>query len=283
MANRILIFLTLAALVVSACNQGVKTGKEEPVARVYAKYLYKSDIEDITQKGYNEADSITLVKDYIDNWVFKQLMLHRAEEVLSEEDQDVKKQIEDYRTSLLIYKYEQKYIRDNIDTIVSNSEIETYYSEYSSNFILNQAIVKALLVKIPKEAPMTWRVRSWYRSEKSEDLTKLEQYCFENNGEIISFENQWYQFSVIEKLIPGLPYTTENFLKFRNSIELKDENTLYFLKIYDHHLAGETAPIEYVVKDIRSILINKQKLKLINDLESDIYNSALDRGNFNIY
>lgn len=276
-------YLVLIVIAFASCTTSGDENKGEPVARVFGKYLYESDLTDIVENDLSASDSIALVKDFIDNWVFEQLMVHEAEERLSEEQMDVEKQIEDYRTSLLIFKLEQNHVKNSLDTVIARSVIEEYFNTYPSNFILNDAIVKAILIKLPKDAPSMWRVRNWFRSDKSEDLTKLEEYCFENKGSITSYDDFWYSFTDIQKLVPNLPYSTEWFLKNRKTAELSDSDYYYLLKIYNYYLSGSTAPIEYVENDIATIIQNKQKLELINNFEKEIYNNALNKGNFNIY
>ncbi|NJK86143.1 MAG: hypothetical protein HC906_09395 [Bacteroidales bacterium] len=51
----------------------------------------------------------------------------------------------------------------------------------------------------------------------------------------------------------------------------------------DFKLSGEVAPLEYVEQNIRNIILNKRKVQLINTLESNIYNDALNRGYFTIF
>jgi hypothetical protein len=46
---------------------------------------------------------------------------------------------------LLIYKYEEQMLRDRLDTVVSDAEIEQYFNQNASNFVLEENIVKALL------------------------------------------------------------------------------------------------------------------------------------------
>ena len=70
----------------------------------------------------------------------KELALILGEDALAEEDKNVEQQIEDYKTSLLVYKYEENYINQKLDTVISYEEIETYYNSYSINFILNNKI-----------------------------------------------------------------------------------------------------------------------------------------------
>ena len=72
-------------------------------------------------------DSIAIVRDFVEKWVRNQLILSKAELNLTDEEKDVEQQIDNYRTSLLIYAYEQSYLRQNLDTVVTDKEVEKYY------------------------------------------------------------------------------------------------------------------------------------------------------------
>ena len=49
------------------------------------------------------------------------LLLNKAELNLTDEEKNVEQQIENYRSSLLIYAYEQSYIRQHLDTVVTDT------------------------------------------------------------------------------------------------------------------------------------------------------------------
>ncbi|HPF94091.1 MAG TPA: hypothetical protein PLV65_09135, partial [Tenuifilaceae bacterium] len=167
-------FFTIAfILLVTGCIQQNKDNGE-PIARVYDKYLYANEIEDIFPENISQNDSIQLLMAYADRWVRKQLLVNRAEKNLSDAQKNVTKQIEDYRSSLLIFKYEQEFIRQRLDTIVSDEEVELFYSENSSNFILNESIVKALFIKIRMDDPYYEKIKSLYKSNKEEDIKTLD-------------------------------------------------------------------------------------------------------------
>ncbi len=79
--------------------------------------------------GKSPEDSISIVKSYIDNWVREELILAQAEynlpvEVETEIDQDVS----EYRASRVVYAYERELIREKLDTVISDAEIEKYYN-----------------------------------------------------------------------------------------------------------------------------------------------------------
>jgi hypothetical protein len=280
--KKCILVLSLGFLLFS-CNKNPEKKQAIPVARVFDSYLYEDDLNGIIPAGMASSDSLLLVKDFIDKWVRKELLLLKAEENLNASEKNVEKQIDDYRTSLLIFKYEQNFIQQKLDTNISQSEIEEYYNQNSSNFILNQNLVKATFIKVPKTAPDISKIRRWYKSVNESDIKQVEIYCYKYAEKYDYFNEDWVEFRYLLDQMPKIYNSPENILKYQSAIELSDTNSYYFVCIYDYRLEGSVAPIDHVSGDIKSIMLNKRKIQRINELEIEIYNDALNRGNFTIY
>jgi hypothetical protein len=133
----------LSGIILASCNYGNNSPLENPLARVHDVYLYPSDLMEHFQPGLSDEDSVRVLKRMVDDWARNQLLLIQAETYLPEAEKDIKKQVEEYRSSLLIFKYTQYLLFKNIDTIVNENEIIDYYTRNTSNFILNSDVVKA--------------------------------------------------------------------------------------------------------------------------------------------
>ena len=270
-------------LVISGCTLLVKPETEEPVARVFDKYLYPSDFSNMIPQGVSEADSANIVMNYIDTWVRNQLMLYRAEEALTDDQKDVEKKIEEYRTSLLIYTYRQKLLRQKLDTVVSNEEIQAYYDENINNFVLSDIVVKAIFVKIPISAPDIGNVRRWTRSGSIDDLDNLEKYCINYAEKFDMFDNAWVYFSNIMEQVPLTIQQPDRYLRYNKDIETSDAQFHYFIHISEYKKEGDITPLSLIRDDIKSILLNKRKIEFYNNLEKQVYNEGANRNQFEIY
>jgi len=275
-------FLVLFFIILS-CKNEVRLPQEKPVARVLDKTLTTTDIKGIIPEGVSAEDSIQMTKNFIEKWVQKQLLLNKAELNLTEDEKDVKEQIENYRSSLLIYKYEQSLLKQRLDTTIHNEEMESYYNQNASNFLLNKDIVKSIYIKVPRSAPEIYKLRQWYRSDDPESIKSLEAYCFQHAETYDFFNESWVDFSGLLDKIPVQIGNPGNFLRYKQTIEASDSVYLYFVRIYDHALNGEPSPLELVKDDIEKIILNKRKMKLLNELETSIYNDAQNRGQFTLY
>ena len=231
----------------------------------------------------SKDDSIVIVRNYINDWIKKQLLLNKAELNLSEEIKDIEKEIEDYRSSLLIFKYKQELIKQKLDTLVTDEEIEEYYNEYSGNFVLNHNIVKVLFLKISKEAPEIEKVRWWYKSNSAENKSRLEDYCYQYATKFDNFNDEWIPFNNILMEVPIKIDDQERFLRVQRYIETEDDLFHYFVKINEYSLKSTVQPLEYAKLKIKSIILNKRKFTFLEELENTVYNDALNHNEFIIY
>jgi hypothetical protein len=269
--------------VILSCKTDIRLTEEKPVARVLDKTLSAADMKGIFPEGVSAEDSVQIARNFIEKWVRKQLLLNKAELNLTEDEKDVSEQIENYRSSLLIYKYEQSLLKQKLDTTISDKEIEEYYNQNVSNFLLNRDIVKSIYIKVPRSAPEIYKLRQWYRSDDPESVNNLEAYCFQHAETYDFFNESWVDFSGLLDKIPVQIGNPGNFLHYRQTIEASDSVSYYFVRIYNFALSGDPSPLELVKNDIEKIILNKRKIRLLNDLETSIYNDAQNRGQFTLY
>lgn len=277
---RLIVAFTVCLFVVS-CKQEQAT--EQAVAQVFESVLYPSDIADFIPKGASPEDSTVLAQNYIRTWVSQKLLLQKAIENLSGEQKEIQKQVEDYRTSLLIHQYKQKLIAQRLQDEVKDTEVEEYYRENEKNFILSTAIVKAVFFVVPKNAPNMKEVRKWFLSTKEEDRENLEDYCLTNARKYDKFNDSWVEVKYLLNLMPDDAKELERDILGQKHIEKEDESNYYFLNVYDVKREQTLAPLDYVREEIVLILKNKKKLKFENDLERQINEEGVRKNYVKIY
>jgi len=257
--------------------------KPKPIAKVYDKYLYSTDIEKLFLKGVSKEDSVLITKAYVDKWIQTQLLLRMAEQNLSDSQKNVARQLEDYRTSLLIFKYEQEYINQKMDTSVKYDELEQYYTNNKENFVLDETIVKALYIKLRKEAPQIQKIKELYKSSNDEDIKQLDNLAYQSSTKYDYFGDKWISLSFILREIPYPIENVEEVLLKNKSIEMEDGDYLYLVSFRSVLTKGSIAPFEYVAGSIKDIVLNSRKQKLIQGLEQSIYNRAQDNASFQVF
>lgn len=268
------------ALLLASCG-GDDTAKDA-VARVYDKYLYKSEVSRAVPYGLLPKDSAQIAQEYIDQWIRRNLVLKRAENNLTEEQKDVNQQIEDYRASLLIYAYERELVRQKLDTIVSETEIEAYYKSNPANFELKSNIIKLRYIKLPASSPNGDKAGKWFNSSAQADRNKLEQYCKMYAVNYLLDDANWLLFDDVLKEIPISDYSIEKFNRNQRNLDIKDKDYRYFVSVTGFLVKESSAPLSYEKTNIRNIILNKRKIKLIEQMQRDVYNDALNEKDFEI-
>ena len=143
-------------LAFASCQNFRNGNDDRVVATVYDKALHQSDLQGIMYEGISTNDSIVKAKAFIDNWIRRQLLIHQAENNINKSELDFSKEIEEYRNSLIIYKYEEMLIEQKLDTVISEAEIARYVrdnkademSKETIRFIILNMRKKALIEKI---------------------------------------------------------------------------------------------------------------------------------------
>jgi hypothetical protein len=271
-------------LLLSSCNSPNNKSGRLPVAKVGNTILYYDQIPQIFQPGETETDSAATVQNYINRWAKKELLLQKAEENLTPEYRDeITRQIEETRANLVIYQYQRQMMLEKMDTIISDIELEKYYSENQGSFMLSSNIVKALFIKIPAETPNVVKIKSLAKSSQQEDLQELETLCYQFADKFDDFNEEWVTLDRISVELPEEINNQESFLRRTTFYETADSNYLYFLTIRDYRLRATLAPIEYVKDDIKRMIWNIRRIEFIQSLENGIYNDALKNNIFMIY
>lgn len=275
-------YILLILLFLGACKENF-TEQEKPVAKVFDKYLLLSEVKSVIPAGSTSADSTILAQSYVRNWVTKQLLLHKANQNLSDDEKNIRKQVEDYSSSIIIHKYKEKLVSQKLNRVVSDDEITRYYDANKLNFILNTPVVRALFIVLPKSAINIDNVRKWFRSKDAKAQSALEEYCITSAKKYDDFNDQWIPLRDILNLLPISGSDWESKYKNKELIETEDDENYYFLKIHETRQEHETAPFGYVRKEIEILLLNKRKITFEEDLERDINTEGLRKDYVKIY
>ena len=246
------------------------------VARIGDHVLSKSDIRNLIPPGTPHNDSIAMLQKYVNTWALKYLLVNKAEKEIPNIKNDISKEVEEYRNSLLAYRYEKQYIDQRLDTVVTPEECRQYYLDNKNDLILTNSAVKARVIKIASTSPNLARIKSMYQTQSSEDIEELEQICYNSADRYVNFSNQWIDLSFVAREVPVDISNLESNLRSRNYVEAKDSLYNYFAFFYEVAPPNSVAPFEFYQKRITEIIIGRRKQELIHKLEKDLITEALN-------
>ncbi len=257
--------------------------KGEVVAQVGQERLYRSDIDKIIPMGLASEDSVRMARQYINSWASDRVYLDIAEQQLSKSAQDVTQELEDYRKSLLKYRYEQLYVNERLDTAVSHDNIEDYYNTYIDKFVLARPILKARYLHIAADSPALKHIRTRMSSSDANDLIEADSLAFSAALKFTTWSDKWIDVQVLAREY-NMEYPALMAKVNRNWIEVTDTaGQMRLAYVSDIVQKGVVAPLEYCEEDIKDKIISARKQNLIMNLEQDLLREALENGQYKIY
>jgi len=274
-------YIVLISSMLTACDLFVDTG--EPVAKVADKVLTVEELSKNVPDYLDATDSALWADDYIKKWVQRELLLLKAEENLKGNEKDVSQELEEYRNSLIVFRYKNELIRQKMDTIVKDTDIQKYYNEHRESFILNRNIVKAIYIKVPRQVSSPEDLKQLCSSNDPGKQAKLNEYCMSYAKAYDRFNDQWVAADQVMKYTPAAIPDQQHFWEKNRFIESTDMDFYYLVCIRDYRLAGQSSPIEFVQGDIQNIILSKQKLDFLKQIEKDVYKEGLDNNKVKLF
>ena len=276
-----LLFFTLLLNSCDYFNVQEKESKaSEIVAIVNTDKLFKDDLKSVLPTNISKDDSIVLVRSYINDWAIKQLLLKKAEHNSSLEDvNEINTLVKDYKESLLINNYKEMLIKQQLDTIINDAEIEDFYLKSKDNFRLNEELVKVKYLHFDNNVINKKEFEDLFESDNIEDLEALEK-------QQLSFKFYHFNDSIwtqLDKVLLKLPFSKENLLKKTKLLQKQDSIGLYLVAIKDVLARNDTAPLSYIKPKIKQMILHKRKIELIRDIEKILVKDATKNNNFKVY
>jgi hypothetical protein len=256
---------------------------DEVVAEVGLDRLYRSDLNAVVPRGIPAEDSVRLARQYINTWATDRIFVSIAEEQLSKAEKDVAKELEDYRISLLKYRYEQLYVNERLDTAVSDDKIEEYYEIHKESFRLARPLVKARFLRIHTDSPMLETIRKKMDSSDANDLIEADSLAFSSAIMFTTWRDEWQDVIVLAKEM-GVSYDSVLGMARNGWIRQDDTTGVTNLAFVSETInSGDYAPVSYTSARIKDIIISTRKQALISSLEQDLLKDAHENGKIVIY
>ena len=274
--------LLFSVMAISGCRYFKGNSNEEYVAKVDDNTFLLKDLKSQLPAGMTKPDSLARVNDILTRWVKKELLLKMAEENLDENQKDLSREIEEYRNSILIHRYQQQLLNQKLDTVLTEADIRHYFDIHPEKFRLDINIVKAVYVEIPKNVARTDQIKRWMSENSARSMSELESYSFQYATKYDHFNNDWVDFNTILARIPGVTEQPDELLKSSKFHQFSNLNNYYFILINDYILAGEKAPYDFVKDRIESLILNSRKMEFLQDLEKNIYEKGRRENRFTI-
>lgn len=276
-------FILLAFWFVAGCNIIEFRPDDELLAEVYGNRLYLQDLKGIVPEGASPGDSAAMVKRYVDRWVDQQVYTFHAKEYAVPGERSIEQRVEDYRNTLIIHAFEQNLVINELDTLVTDEEIDAYYTEHKVHFKVRNNIVAVNFIKLPLNASGVNQIRSLYRSNNQHDLEQLQDLSLEHAASYQIDPDRWIVFNDLIRELPQEVDNPASFLRNNRYIEITDDHYRYFLYIHDYRLRGDQSPKAFERENIRQRILSARKKDFLENRRRDMLNKAIEGNHVEVF
>ncbi|MDO4318955.1 MAG: peptidylprolyl isomerase [Bacteroidales bacterium] len=192
--------------------------------------------------GLSPDDSTRYARAYINTWIDSHLITDIASREIDMDEID--RLTADYRRQLIMQRYRNRMFETHAPTI-SEDSLRAYYDSHRSEFVLERPLVRGVYLKVPDDAGDLAQLRRLYRSDKPEDIDRLEKEVLKSAIHYDYFRDRWVDWEQIESRIP-YDFGSEPGVWLKNSRRLDESlgGFTYLLYITDVLPVGSAMPFE---------------------------------------
>lgn len=277
------IFSLFFILLFMSCDYLKQDIRSVPVARVNDTYLYKEDIKGLFFESTSEEDSTLIVNNFITKWATQQLLIDQAIKNIPQNQQDkFNKLVDEYKIDLYTEAYKSSIVTRQLDSLITASELESFYELNKENFKLNDELLKIRYITLPLNFTNLSEVKQKLQRFNTKD--KIDLYNLSIKFKAFNLNDSiWIKNDVLLDALPILQTSSKQVLKKSNFTQLQDSLGVYLVKIEGALKTNDIAPLSYVKPTIEQIILNKRKQELLKKLEKDITIDAIKNKNFELF
>ena len=247
---------------------GNSNSNEKALAKVGDKYLYANEIQIDPS-----VDSIQFIKKFTSSWIEKQILLENAAEKNSATASEIDEKVEQYRKELDLAQYEKSFLDANLDTLVTDVQLEKFYTAHKNLFELRDYVVNVFYMKFDISENGNSKIGSEIENCKSmSEAKKIEEKYAQLSVNSFSEPNTWLFLSDLQREVPLKITDKSNFLTQNSFIKVEDDENLYYVRIFDYKLKNETSPLKLVKPKIKNIVLRNRSQELIAKNRKKIIN-----------
>ncbi|HHC80855.1 MAG TPA: peptidyl-prolyl cis-trans isomerase [Flavobacteriia bacterium] len=279
MQKRLASIALLIVLFSCVNNENTKT----PIAKVHDKFLYKEDIEPLLPDKISKEDSLLFVSSFINKWAKEQLLLQKAKINLDKEEESIQQLVEQYRQDLYINKYKEAIVKQDLDTLVTQVDIDSFYTSNKEIFKLNEELLQLRYIYLGNDVLNPKEFISLFKSDTKESDAKIIEQKLQLKAYNLN-DSIWVRYYDVLKKAPFIrSYDKNKFLRKNKYIQKEDSSGVYLVKVKDVLLRNQIAPMSYALPTIKQMILHKRKLELLRKIEETLTEDAIKNKEFQIY
>jgi hypothetical protein len=270
--------------IVASCDYFSVPKEPKAIARVGKNFLYQEDVKDVVPKGTTKKDSLAIIKSFINQWATKKLLFEAAERNLSNDKvSEFNVLMDQYKVDLYTKAYIEELVIRQVDTLVTEKQIVDYYEKNKQYFKNPAELVKLRYINLVKENPKFAKIKAKFTSFTKKDRKGLEELAVQFKSYAFN-DSIWVDINQVYEKLPFLTEENKNkYISNGSYFQYLDSTTLWLVKVNKVLPKDNATPLEFLKPTLKQIIINNRKLELVNTIEKEITNDAINDKKYEIY
>ena len=275
-----LIITIFLSVFFGSCSNFSNNNSNNLVARAGENFLYEDDLPSYVSMD----DSLIKISNFIETWAKEKVLYDLSIINLSQSKRaEIDELVDNYRIDLYINSYKDLIVNSKIDSIVTDEQIDSFYSSNLNNFKLNENLVKYRYIKVPDDNININRIRRYIVRMSEQDRYFLDSLNFQF-ADLKLDDSIWF---AERDVISSINFINQNnksryFIKDR-LFTLNESNYINFFIVDDMLKSGNIPPKSYLYDRIKSTIINQRKLDILKGINQEILNDALKSRKYEVY
>jgi hypothetical protein len=278
MLVRILSLLVLLSTFMH-CSSGSPTENPEDkiLARVHNKELKLSELECMFPQSASGQDSSLIIQAFVNRWIKDAVLQWESERNLPT-DLNIDGLVRDYRASLVRSTYEKVLVEQLLDSVVTQTQLEDYYATNKNQYLLEKPIIRCYFIKVPYPTPEAEKLQNLWSNGSVKDTMALVDYS-NRFAQIALLKSQsWYSLDEVAEQFPEGTLTADN-VRSKQEFTQQDGQYRYYFRLFELKPRLEIAPLSYVERQARRIILHDRSRKVLEDAKEEIFQRELRRSN----
>jgi hypothetical protein len=183
----------------------------------------------------------------------------------------INRQVEEYKQELLLAEYEQQYLSTHLDTAVTDDQAKVFYNTNPNLFDLRDYVVNVFYLKFPADEKEIDRIGTELRKcPDEESAAGLDRKYAPMASNSYYEPGNWLFLNDLLREVPLEIEDKTRFLENTPYIEVKTDEFVYLVRIFEYKLRNDTSPLNLVKKKIKMLILRKRAKDLLTEMRNEV-------------
>ena len=280
-----LLLIALGVWLTSCNGEGI-IKQEEAIAKYKGHLLYENQLTDHLPRDLDTQDSIRLSRLFIEDWLTARVLEDRATNTIPDLEKKIGPKLEDFKNQLIEYEYMRYVTQRELYKAVSPREVRNYYLQNTDKFVSKASYYSFFYIKTYQ--PLDADQISSIRSKDSKLLAELTEWCASQSDIEYKLDSTFTTEKELDLVEKGFPLNIKEVplnqvYSYNDKEGSTDKTTYHLFKLLNKVQVGERKPLEMCREEIKGIILNQRKRKLLDQTKTWLVDQAKLNRDIEIY